>query len=60
MLKITSSQPTQILHTLESNQYTYKNTLVKIITVFSDKKGAIALVEDENGEIFEVPKEDLK
>lgn len=39
--------------------YTYKDKIVKIITVFNDAKGSTALIEDENGEILEVPKESL-
>jgi len=40
--------------------YTYNGLEVKIITVFNDSKGSTALVEDINGEIFQVPKDMLR
>jgi len=43
----------------ECETYRYKESVVKIITVFSDNGKSTALVEDENGELFEVPKEAL-
>lgn len=58
-----NSSPTiesQILHETEEDTYTYNGTTVKIITVFSDSQDAIALVEDENGELFEVSKAALR
>jgi len=60
MLNNYSNAPRQVLHSPELNTYTYNETPVKIITVFTDKKIAIALVENEKGEIFEVPKDSLK
>jgi hypothetical protein len=50
----------KVLHTHETDTYLYENKVVKIITVFTDSKNPIALVEDEQGEIFEVPKDSLK
>lgn len=50
---------TSILHSPESNNFFYKDSPVKIITVFSDKKNPIALVENKDGEIFEVLKDSL-
>lgn len=55
----TSGNFSQILHSSDDEIFTYKGSSVKIITVFSEHKGSIALVEDENGELFEVPKESL-
>jgi len=52
--------PSQMLHNSDDETFTYKGSSVKIITVFADSKGSIALVEDENGELFEVPKESLR
>lgn len=40
--------------------YLYNNAEVKIITVFNEKDKIIALVEDANGEMFEVDKKALK
>jgi hypothetical protein len=37
--------------------YSYNGKRVKVITVFHDKNGSTALIEDENGEISEVPQE---
>lgn len=59
MLNNYTNTQSQVLHTPECDTFQYKNTTVKIITVFTDKERAIALVEDEQGEIFEVPKDDL-
>ena len=59
MLNNYTSTQTQILHTPKCDTYIYKDSQVKIITVFTDKKTPIALVEDENGEIFEVPRDTL-
>lgn len=60
MLNSYKSSPSQILHAPECDTFTYKESTVKIITVFTDQKTPIALVEDENGEIFEVPRDSLK
>ncbi len=40
----------------QEDVYKYKDTLVKIITVFHDYGKEIALVEDEEGNLFEVNK----
>ncbi len=55
-----SELSSQILHNSDDETLTYKGTPVKIITVFNDSKGSIALVEDEDGELFEVPKDSLR
>lgn len=60
MLNSYNTSPSSILHAPECDTYTYKDSLVKIITVFSDKKEPIALVEDENGKLFEVLRSSLK
>ena len=49
-----------IIRNCEEEVFTYKDSQVKIITVFNDNKGATALVEDENGEIFQVPRDSLR
>lgn len=59
MLNNYSNTQTSILHSPQCDVFTYKNMKVTIITVFSDKKLPIALVEDENGKIFEVPRNSL-
>ncbi len=46
-------------HNQDVDTYMYKNTKVKIITVFTDSGKATALVEDENGELFEVARDSL-
>ncbi len=48
------------LNKLESDTYIYNGSEVKIITVFTDNGKSTALVEDENGEMFEVEKESLR
>lgn len=55
-----STLPSQMLHSTEEELFTYDDSKVKIITVFSDSKGSIALVEDESGELFEVPRDSLR
>ncbi|MDB2562216.1 hypothetical protein N9X61_01280 [Sulfurimonas sp.] len=60
MLNSYSNSPRQILHSPECDTFTHNDTKVKIITVFTDQKNAIALVENEKGEIFEVPRDSLK
>jgi len=40
--------------------YTYNDVQVTIITVFKENGKSTALVEDQNGEIFEVEKELLR
>jgi len=59
-LNNSSTLPLQMLHGSEEITYKYNDTKVKIITVFSDSNGSIALVEDENGELFEVAKDSLR
>ena len=48
------------LNNSNDDTYLYNGVEVKIITVFKDKEKAIALVEDANGEMFEVDKSILK
>ncbi|MBU1658414.1 hypothetical protein KKG72_05095 [bacterium] len=50
----------QTLHTSENDTYIYKDATVKIITVFTDNGKSTALVEDENGEVFEVSRDALR
>lgn len=50
---------TKPLHSSNKDTYTYNGTKVKIITVFTDNGISTALVEDENGELFEVSKDAL-
>ncbi len=59
-LNNSSTLPSQMLHSTEEELFTYNDLKVKIITVFSESKGSIALVEDENGEVFEVPRDSLR
>ena len=44
----------------ETNIYTYNNTQVKIITIFTENEKSTALVEDENGKMFEVARDSLR
>jgi hypothetical protein len=46
------------IHTDEKN-YIYNGSIVKVITVFNDKNGSTAIIEDENGDIYEVPKDSI-
>ena len=50
----------QVLRSNDNDIYTYNGLRVKIITVFSDTRESIALVEDENGDILQVPKSSLR
>ncbi|MFT5661447.1 MAG: hypothetical protein ACI9TV_002093 [Sulfurimonas sp.] len=59
MLNNYTTTRTTMLHSPECDTFTYKDMKVKIITVFSDQKIPIALVENENGEMFEVPRDSL-
>ena len=59
-LNNTSTLPSQILHSSEEDTFTYNGSKVKIITVFNDSKGSIALVEDDKGELFEVARDSLR
>ncbi len=62
MLQLNDSNPprSQELHNNKSDTYTYKDSQVKIITVFTDNGKSTALVENEKGELFEVSKDSLK
>jgi len=44
----------------ETDTYTYNDAQVKIITVFTEGEKITALVEDENGELFEVERDSLR
>jgi len=50
----------QILHTSKDDNFTYEDKQVKLITVLSGNGEEIALVEDEDGELFEVPRDSLR
>ncbi len=52
--------PSQILHSNDEETFIYNGVTVKIITVFNDKNESTALIEDEHGEIFQVPKNALR
>ena len=52
--------PSKLLHNGDNDIFTYNGEKVKIITVFSDKKDSVALVEDENGELVEVARDSLR
>ncbi len=54
-----STTPTKPLQASTVESYTYKEAIVKIITIFNDGDTSIALVENEGGELFEVPKNSL-
>ena len=54
-----STTPTKPIQTSVEESYTYKESIVKIITIFNDGDTSIALVENEGGELFEVPKNSL-
>ncbi len=55
-----STSKSQLLHSSEDETFNYNGSKVKIITVFNDSAGSIALVEDESGELFEVARDALK
>jgi len=59
-LNHSTTNTTPLMHNSEEEIFTYKDSQVKIITVFNDAKETTALVEDENGEIFQVLKDDLR
>ncbi len=44
----------------ETDTYTYNDSQVKIITIFTEDGKSTALVEDEAGELFEVAKDSLR
>ncbi len=50
----------EIMHKIQEDTYTYNDSEVKIITVFTDNGTSTALVEDENGKVFEVSRDSLK
>ena len=50
---------TKPLHNPDNDTYTYNGTKVKIITVFTDNGVSTALVENKNGDLFEVAKDKL-
>ncbi len=58
-LNHSTTNTTPLMHNSEEEIFTYKDSQVKIITVFNDAKETTALVEDENGEIFQVLKDDF-
>lgn len=59
-LNSSSNLSSHTVHNTEEELFTYNGSTVKIITVFSDSQDAVALVEDENGELFEVSKAALR
>jgi len=44
----------------QQESFIYNGSVVKLITVFDHKKNPTALIEDESGEIFPVPKNSLR
>ncbi len=54
-----STTPNNQLKITDEDTYMYKETIVKVITIFNDYNGSIALVENEGGELFEVPQNAL-
>lgn len=56
----TNNYASKLIKDYVPNTFTYKDTKVTIITVFSDHRTSTAIVEDENGEIFEVPRDELR
>ncbi|QOY53828.1 hypothetical protein HUE87_07940 [Candidatus Sulfurimonas marisnigri] len=61
MLSLNNSiLPAQLLHSSEEETIIYNGKVVKIITVFNDARGATALVENEDGDIYQVPKSSLR
>ena len=59
-LNNSNTLPSQVLHTNEEETFTYNGSSVKIITIFNDSREPTALIEDENGEIYQVPKNALR
>jgi len=51
--------PRLLLNILEES-HTYKGSPVTIITVFHDVRESTAIIEDEHGNIFEVPRTALR
>ena len=54
-----STTPSKPIQASVEDTYTYKESIVKIITIFNDGDTSIALVENEGGELFEVPRNSL-
>lgn len=52
-----TTSSSQSFHNQNIDTYTYQERKVKIITVFKEGTTATALVEDENGELFEVARD---
>ena len=46
--------------TNNEDTYIYQDRVVTIITSFADERNPTAIVEDEKGEIFEVPRGELR
>ncbi len=59
-LNHTTTRTGPLMHSTQEEIFTYKESKVKIITVFSDERESTALVEDEHGEIFQVRRDDLR
>ena len=55
-----TSLSSQVLHTNDEETFIHNGSTVKIITVFNDKNEVTALIENKNGEIFQVPKDSLR
>ncbi len=57
-----NNQTSLTSHTLKSKEeetFTHNGSTVKIITVFNDDREITALIEDENGEISQVPRDSI-
>ena len=50
----------KVLNSMSDETFIYNDREVKIITVFTDNGKSTALVEDENGELFEVSRDSLR
>ncbi len=50
----------ETMHKTQEDTYTYNDSEVKIITIFTDNGTSTALVEDENGNVFEVLRDSLR
>jgi len=56
----TTTLTPKVLNSMMEETYTYEDREVKIITVFTENGKSTALVEDENGELFEVSRDSLR
>ena len=56
----TYKQNTKVDETKNQECFVYNGSIVKVITVFDHKKNPTALIENESGEIFPVPKKSLR